>query len=84
MPQIAGVHISHELTLEVAHLLHDAGHEDVADALVTALEQERPIVALTPLDTEALVGVLDDPPVELAELRLALVAEIERRKARGF
>jgi hypothetical protein len=84
MPQLAGISVSEELTLALAGLLNDAGHEDVADALVTALEQERPIVALTTLDREAIISVLDDPPDGLAELGAVLRSERGRREREGL
>jgi hypothetical protein len=47
MPMLAGISVSDEATVELAGLLHNAGHDETADRLVTALEAGRSVVATT-------------------------------------
>jgi hypothetical protein len=82
MPQLTGPPLSDELplgdTLELAHLLHTAGYEDVADVLDTAIEERQPVVALNAHDREAITTVIGDAPDEFAELRAVLLREAAR------
>jgi hypothetical protein len=60
---VAGVRVRDEDVLDLARLLHDAGFDDTAEAIVVALEAEEEIVGLTVEDREAILRTLDDPPV---------------------
>ncbi len=73
-----------EDVLALADLLHDAGFDDTAEALVTALEAERTFVALSVQDREQILRSLDDPPIELAELRGVLLRGHEWRVRVGL
>jgi hypothetical protein len=58
---VAGVRVREEDVLDLARLLHDAGFDDTAEALVVALEAEQGIVGLCMQDREAILRTLDDP-----------------------
>jgi hypothetical protein len=62
---VAGVRVRDEDVLDLARLLHDAGFDDTAEALVVALEAEQGIVGLCMQDREAILRTLDDPPLAL-------------------
>ena len=81
---LAGVPVRDEVVLDLAQLLHDAGFDDTAEALVVALEAGQAIVALTIQDREAILRTLEDPPKGLAELRGVLLAEHEWRVREGL
>jgi hypothetical protein len=81
---VAGVRIRDEDVLDLARLLHDAGFDDTAEALVVALEAEEGIVGLSIEDRQAILPTLDDPPVGLAKLRGVLLAEQEWRLSEGL
>ena len=81
---LAGVPVRDEDVLELARLLHDAGFDDTAEALVVALEAEQAIVALTIQDREAILRTLDDPLKGLIELRGVLLQEHEWRLRDGL
>jgi hypothetical protein len=84
MLRLAGTPVDNESALELAALLDVAGHEDVADAIATALEQQRFLMPLTVYDRGAILSVLDDPPEGLAELRGVLLREHEWRRREGL
>jgi hypothetical protein len=71
---IAGVPVQDE---DVARLLHDAGFDDTAEALVVAMEAEQDFVALSIQDREAILRSLDDPLQGLCQQRGVLLAEHE-------
>jgi hypothetical protein len=73
-----------EDVLDLARLLHDAGFDDTAEALVVALETQQEVVGLSIEDREAIVSTLDDPPEGLSELRGILLAEHEWRMREGL
>jgi hypothetical protein len=81
---LAGIPINRDLTLELAHLLDNAGHEQTAGVLVLGLDNERRVVALTIPDRENILSVLDDPPDGLAELRGSLLRETTWRLENGL
>ena len=81
---VAGVRVRDEDVLDLARLLHDAGFNDTAEAIVVALEAEEEIVGLTIDDREALLRTLDDPPVGLAQLRDVLLTEHDWRVREGL
>ena len=71
--------------LQLAGLLHDAGFDDTAEALVVALEAEQTLVTLSILDREQILRVLDDPRTDaLAQLRGVLLREHEWRFRMGL
>jgi len=61
-----------------------ASLEDTPDALLTALDEEQDLAALSIADREAILRVLDDPPHGLAELRGVLLAEHGARVREGL
>jgi len=81
---LAGLPVHDEDVLDLARLLHDAGFDDTAEALVIALEVEQSLVALSFQDREAILHTLDDPRVGLNELRGVLLAEYEWRSREGL
>jgi hypothetical protein len=81
---VAGVRVRDEDVLDLARLLHDAGFDDTAEAIVVALEAEEEIVGLTVEDREAILRTLDDPPVGLAQLRGVLLTEHDWRVREGL
>jgi hypothetical protein len=81
---VAGVRVRDKDVLALARLLHDAGFDDTAEALVVALEAEQGIVGLSIEDRQAILRTLDDPPVGLAKLRGVLLAEHEWRVREGL
>ena len=82
--RLAGVFVSEGDVAELARLLYAAGFEDTGDALFIALDAEQALVAPSIADREAILRVLDDPPIGLAELRGVLLAEHEGRVREGL
>lgn len=68
---IAGVEIAPHHIVSLADELIAAGHPGTAATLLHADAKQS--IALTALDREALLQVLEDPPEELGELRDALL-----------
>jgi hypothetical protein len=81
---VAGVRVREEDVLRLAGLLHDAGFDDTAEALVVALEAEQGIVGLSIQDREAILRALDDPPEGLSELRGVLLNDHQWRVGLGL
>jgi hypothetical protein len=82
--RLAGVSVREE-DVDLARLLFGAGLEDTGDALLVALDAEQDLVALSVADREAILRVLDDPPIGLAELlRGVLLAEHQGRMRDGL
>ena len=75
--RVAGVSVRERSVAALAEFLLAAGFEDTADALLVALDAEQDLVALSIDDREAILRVLDDPPIELAELHRVLLREQE-------
>jgi hypothetical protein len=74
-----------EVVLELAVLLRRDGFTDTAESLEGAVAANLPDVALTILEREAIVWVLDDPPAgELAALRGLLLEEHVWRVREGL
>jgi hypothetical protein len=82
--RLAGLSVPEQNVADLARLLLDAGLDDTADALLTALDAEQDLAALSIADREAILRVLDDPPAALAELRGVLLAEHEGRARDGL
>jgi hypothetical protein len=82
--RLAGVSVLDENVAALARLLYAAGLEDTGDALLTALDAEQDLVALSVADREAILRMLDDPPIGLAELRGVLLSEHEWRDRDGL
>jgi hypothetical protein len=66
---LAGIPVADEDVHALAGMLKDAGERDAAAVLNLALAQQRRVIALTIPDRDAILGVLDDPPDGLTELR---------------
>jgi hypothetical protein len=73
--RLAGVSVRDENVAALAELLFEAGFEDTGDVLLAALDSEQDLVALSVADGEAILRVLDDPPMGLAEIRGVLLAK---------
>ena len=72
--KVAGIPVRSESVIRLTELLRAAGAAQTADILRIALNRERPRVALTIADVEAIEAVLSkDPPDDLRELRAALL-----------
>ena len=84
MRVVAGVSVRDEDVLDLVQRLLEAGFEDTADALAVALDAGQRLVALTVQDREAILRVLDEPPIGLAELRGVLLREHGRRVRDGL
>jgi uncharacterized protein (DUF1778 family) len=80
MPILAGIRISRERTLELAAMLTRDGSDHTARVLLEAITEGHEFVALTMADREAILAVLDRPPDELVDLRIALFAELNWRR----
>ena len=78
---IAGVNVESEDVLWLATELIVRGQNDTAAVLLHA-DAEGTDIALTIVEREALLGILDDPPQRLAQLRAVLLREHVAR-ARG-
>ena len=81
---VAGVRVRDEDVLDLARLLHDAGFDDTAEAIVVALEAEEEIVGLLIQDREAILRTLGNPPEGLSQLRGVLPTEHEWRVREGL
>ena len=74
--RLAGLTVSNHDVLELAVLLRRAGFTDTADTLEDDVAANRPDIALTIHEREAIISVLEDPPPgSLAELRAVLLQE---------
>ena len=80
MPIVGGVRIPREQTLELAAMLTRDGSDHVARVLLDALTNRQEFVRLTWDQREAILGVLDHPPVELVALREALFSDLNWRR----
>ena len=84
MRVVAGVSVRDEDVLDLFQRLLEAGFEDTADALAVAQDAGQRLVALTVQDREAILRVVDEPPIGLAELRGVLLREHEGRVRDGL
>ena len=82
--RLAGVSVREEDVADLARLLFAAGYEDTGDALLVALDAEQDLTALSVADRKAILRVLDDPPMGLAELGGVLLDEREGRARDGL
>ena len=83
--RLAGIDIADEAALDLARLLRRGGFTDTAESLEGAVAANVPDVALTILEREAIVWVLDDRPAgALAELRRVLLQEHAWRQREGL
>ena len=83
--RLAGIDIADEAVLDLARFLRRGGFTDTAESLESAVASNLPDVALTILEREAIVWVLDDSPAgELAELRGLLLGEHVWRQREGL
>ena len=80
MPIVGGVRIPREQTLELAAMLTRDGSDHVARVLLDALTNRQEFVPLTWDQREAILGVLDHPPVEFVALREALFSDLNWRR----
>jgi len=81
--QLAGVSGRDRDVLELSGLLGDAGFDELAERLLMALANERPVVSLTIDEREMIIRSLDDPPESLDELSAVLLREHEWRVREG-
>ena len=72
---VAGLRVQEGLVRELATTLLDAGADDTAAKLEAAVHLGERIVPLTGPDREAILGVLDNRPDGLEELRAVLLAQ---------
>lgn len=80
MLRLAGIPIMEADVRTLIDLLMRSGRAEeifAATLLQTALSRGSTLVALTLTERRAILGVLDDPPHELSELRSALLRELE-------
>ncbi len=82
--RLAGVSVREENVADLARLLFAAGYENTGDALLVALDAAQDLIALSVADREAILRVLGDPPMGLAELGGVLLAEHESRAPDGL
>lgn len=83
--RLAGIDIAAEVVLELAVRLRRNGFIDTAESLEGAMAANLPDVALTILEREAIIWVLDDTAAgELAALRGLLVEEDVWRRREGL
>ena len=81
---VAGVSVRDEDVLDLFQRLLEAGFEDTADALAVALDAGQRLVGLTVQDRDAILRVLGEAPIGLAELRGVLLRENEGRVRDGL
>ena len=81
---LAGIPIRDQDVLELARLLREAELVDVAEKPETGHDRETKILALTIVDRESILRVLDEPHDSLCELRGVLVREHEWRVREGL
>ena len=88
MPIVAGVRITREQALAVAAMLTRDGSDHTARRLLEAvINPGQDFGALTTVDRECILDILDRPPVDLTELRSALFDDVNwrrRRRARAM
>ena len=83
--RLAGLTVPDHDVFELAVLLRRGGFADTAKTLEDDVAADRPDVALTILEREAMIWALDDPPTKaLAELRAVLLEEHVGRKRDGL
>ena len=74
--RLAGLETPTALVLKLTvMMLRCADYAHTADMIGDAVGADRPDLALTILDRAAILRVLDDPPVGLAQLRAVLLQE---------
>ncbi|MEJ7569385.1 MAG: hypothetical protein WKF41_14100 [Gaiellaceae bacterium] len=81
---LAGIPVPASATAELSDLLRTAGHDQLADRLKRALDDETKLLALSIEERVRVLYVLDDPPADLAELRGVLINEVEWRRREGL
>ena len=82
--RLAGVSVREEDVADLARLLFAAGYEDTGDARLVAMDAVQDLTALSVADRKAILRVLDDPPMGLAELGGVLLDEREGRARDGL
>jgi hypothetical protein len=81
---LAGLEISDEDCFTLIDLLSRVGRADdvlVAERIDRAVERDLPTLALSAAERDTLLGVLDDPPESLFELRGALAWDRRNRRS---
>jgi hypothetical protein len=73
-----------EVVDELAGIVLEAGAADLADRLDRALTDEVKLLALTIDERAIMLNALEDPPEELAELRVVLLADHQWRRGEGL
>ena len=83
--RLAGLTVPNHDVLERAVLLRRGGFADTAKTLEDEVAADRPDIAPTVLEREAMIWALDDPPTKaLVELRAVLLEEHVGRKRDGL
>jgi hypothetical protein len=82
--QLAGVPVSVHATAQLADLVRAVGADDLANRLEDSLDDNAKLLALTVDERAIILGTLDDPPADLAELRGVLLNEHEWRQREGL
>ena len=74
--RVWGTHIADELAVDLVGMLRGAGFDSTAAKIADALAWGSAGPALTPLDADCLLRVLEAPPEGLVELRALLVMSL--------
>jgi hypothetical protein len=82
--QLAGVTVADAEVLPLAKRLVAAGLTNTADTLTVAYTADTEIVGLTCEERDDILGVLDDPPDSLCQLRAVLLQEHRWRQREGL
>jgi hypothetical protein len=84
---VAGIQVRDHAVAELAMLLHEAGHSQLAQRIGNAFDTNQRELRLTRRDLPIALEVLEDCPEELAQLRGALLSQYKgaaRQTPHGF
>ena len=82
--RVAGLNIADDLLLDLAEQLRRRGFADPANKIEDAWVADESDVNLTIPDRVAILAVLDDPSMDLAQLRGVLIREHEWHRREGL
>jgi hypothetical protein len=77
--RVAGLELAASAVAELAQLLHEAGERDLAHRVGIAIDTNQQSFRFGWHELPLAIGVLDDPPDDLAELRDALIGACRGR-----